>query len=141
MVLTHTLHGTLQIASLELEIDVYRRLRHPNIITFIARVQGDEHRLSFLLELCPRGSLRRVLAEAAAAVSLQQRHRWAMQVVRGLVALHDNGVAHRDLKTANVLVDENDVCKLTDFGLAKAVSDLSQGLARSNNSNSHVGGG
>ena len=141
MVLTHTLHGTLQIESLELEIAVYRRLRHPNIITFIARVQGDEHRLSFLLELCPRGSLRRVLVEAGAAVSLQQRHRWAVHVVRGLVALHDNGVAHRDLKPANVLVDENGVCKVTDFGLSKAVSDISQGLARSSNSNSHVGVG
>ena len=46
----------------------------------------------------------------------------SIQVARGLNAVHELGIVHRDVKTANIMIDEAGVAKLVDFGIAKEVS-------------------
>ena len=46
----------------------------------------------------------------------------SIQVARGLNAVHELGIVHRDFKTANIMIDEAGVAKLVDFGIAKEVS-------------------
>lgn len=48
------------------------------------------------------------------------------QIVLAVKYLHDNGIAHRDIKTENIMIDENYNAKLLDFGLAKTfdIEDL-----------------
>src|SRR5688572_9810416 len=46
----------------------------------------------------------------------------AIQVARGLNAVHELEIVHRDVKTANIMIDEAGVAKLVDFGIAKEVS-------------------
>ncbi|CAK4901248.1 unnamed protein product [Aphanomyces euteiches] len=80
---------------------------------------GVEH---FVFDYCPCGEL----FDAADQQSSQRMdaetvQRYFQQIVRGVAYIHSQGFAHRDLSLENVLLDENDTCRVCDFGLAAAI--------------------
>ncbi|KAJ9706613.1 hypothetical protein PVL29_001866 [Vitis rotundifolia] len=110
--------GTLQ--DYKKEIDIMRRLRHPNVLLFMGAVYSQE-RLAIVTELLPRGSLFRVLHKSNQALDIRRRLRMALDVARGMNYLHHRNppIVHRDLKSSNLLVDKNWNVKVGDFGLSK----------------------
>ena len=76
------------------------------------------------MEYCPNGELfkhilsKRQLPEQEARVFF--RH-----ILNGISFIHQNNVAHRDMKPENILIDSEGHCKITDFGLAKFLDDSS----------------
>ena len=72
-----------------------------------------------VLPYYPRGSLARLLREEG-KLGLDQSVRLAAELGRGLDALHEHGILHRDVKPSNVLLAEDGTAALTDFGLARA---------------------
>lgn len=56
-------------------------------------------------------------------MSVEKRAVIAYQVAKGMQFLHANGIVHRDLKTMNILLDDQDVAKIADFGLAGIIHD------------------
>eukprot|EP00935_MAST-01C_sp_MAST-1C-sp1_P000738 g738.t1 len=97
-------------------------LRHPNVVqVYGVTVDFDTYEVHCLtiLELCTKGSLSDQLLDMKLELSWIQRVTMCLQVAQGLKFLHNKGIVHRDLKTDNVLVDDNGVCKLADFGLSK----------------------
>ena len=99
------------------EIRLARRVRHRNVCS----VYGDgEHR--GLLYICMENVEGENLAHAArAAGGLPEDEAWSatLQVADGLRAIHEVGVVHRDLKTANLMRDRKGVVRVMDFGIAK----------------------
>jgi serine/threonine protein kinase len=77
---------------------------------------GDSY---LVLPYYPRGSLARLLREEG-KLGLEQTVRLAAELGRGLDALHEQGILHRDVKPSNVLLAEDGTAALADFGLARA---------------------
>jgi serine/threonine protein kinase len=101
---------------------------HPNV----ARVEGSgELAGAFYLvfELLPGGSLDD-LVRSRGKLPWREVARLGAQVARGLQAIHAEGIVHRDMKPANVLLDAEGVPKVSDFGLARSVAGGSIALTK-----------
>jgi serine/threonine protein kinase len=111
-----------QMRALETEITLLSPLSHENIVQcFGCDRDGDE--LNIFLELVPGGSITSLLQkfgpfpEAMCSV-------YTRQLLSGLEYLHANRIIHRDIKGANILVDNNGVVKLADFGASKQLQTV-----------------
>jgi serine/threonine-protein kinase len=99
------------------EIKLARRVRHKNVCSIFG--DGEEQGILWIcMELVDGLDLRRLL-RTTGALPRQEAYEIAIQIAEGLQAMHDEGVIHRDLKTANVMRDSRGVVRLMDFGLAK----------------------
>lgn len=103
------------------EIRLARRVRHRNVCSVYG--DGEDGGLLFIcMELLPGENLARPVREAG---GLPRDEAWdvVLQVACGLVAIHEVGVVHRDLKTANLMRDAVGVVRVMDFGIAKSQGD------------------
>jgi hypothetical protein len=115
--------GQADLARFKTEAEAVARLQHPGIVQ-IYEVGVHDGLPYFCLEFCPGGSLDRKLDGTPLpprdASALVEKLALAMQ------AAHNKGVIHRDLKPANVLLGEDGMPKITDFGLAKKLDEAGQ---------------
>ncbi|KAK9743010.1 hypothetical protein RND81_03G211100 [Saponaria officinalis] len=107
------------------EVDVLSKLRHPNLVTLIGTCPES---WALVYEYLPGGSLedRLICKDNAPPLPWQTRIRIATELCSALVFLHSSRpscIIHGDLKPANILLDENCVCKLSDFGICSVVSN------------------
>ena len=117
-----------EMEGIQHEIDLMRDLKHTNLVGYL----GTEHRrhaLNIFLEYAQGGSLRQLLQEHG-ALPEPVAGRYTYQILLGLEYLHNRGIAHRDIKGANVLIGADGQCKLADFGASKSVeaSSIVSGL-------------
>ncbi|KAG8441323.1 hypothetical protein GDO86_006888, partial [Hymenochirus boettgeri] len=104
------------------EIKILKALYHENIVKYkgCCSEQGDKI-VQLIMEYVPLGSLRDYLPKHN--VSLAQLLLFAQQICEGMAYLHSQHYIHRDLAARNVLVENENVVKIGDFGLAKAVPE------------------
>ena len=96
------------------------RLSHPNIVG--VHDQGeDDGRIFLVMELVRGRTLRQVLDDDG-ALSPRAALDIAAPLADALAAAHHAGLIHRDIKPENVIIREDGVVKVTDFGLARAVT-------------------
>jgi len=106
-------------ASLQNEIDLYKDLQHPNIVSYLGNDFLDG-RLFIYLEYMPGGSIAQVLSQFG-PLDEPVVARYARHLLEGLEYLHTRSppVLHRDIKGANILVGVDREVKLSDFGCSK----------------------
>jgi MAP/microtubule affinity-regulating kinase len=109
------------------EASVWSTLSHEHVLPLFSVVHTSYSDYFFTL-LCPAGSLYDILKRDGQP-ALQQDDAGMMfrQVVRGLRYLHEVALfVHRDIKLENVLVDENGVCRIGDFGMTLKIGELDE---------------
>ncbi|GAA2758794.1 serine/threonine-protein kinase [Actinopolymorpha rutila] len=104
------------------ESRIAARIQHPHVIATYDVVEDDGHPC-LVMEYLPSRSLSEVLEErgslpAAEVASIGR------QAASALASAHAAGVVHRDIKPGNVLLGDNGVVKIADFGIARAVGDV-----------------
>ncbi|CAJ1354416.1 unnamed protein product [Effrenium voratum] len=116
--------------SLQVEIDLYKQLKHPNIVSYLGNDRIRD-RLYIYLEFMSGGSVSQVLhREGPMAEPLIACY--GRQLLEGLDYLHtrEPTILHRDVKGGNILVGENRVVKLSDFGCSKRSDDTANHTLR-----------
>lgn len=127
------------------ELKLANRLKHPHIVEFRGAAWDDEMRqgtprnVLLVSELMAGGNLRTALdATNQKGLAMESFMQIAIQIAHGLVYLHKEGLAHRDIKSANILLNEPLVpnsnrlpagakAKIADFGLSKYIDKVTGG--------------
>ncbi|KAG7585530.1 Protein kinase domain [Arabidopsis thaliana x Arabidopsis arenosa] len=110
------------IQELEEEVKLLKNLSHPNIVRYLGTVREDDT-LNILLEFVPGGSISSLLEKFGSFPESVVRT-YTKQLLLGLEYLHNHAIMHRDIKGANILVDNQGCIKLADFGASKQVAEL-----------------
>ncbi|XP_039053416.1 serine/threonine-protein kinase EDR1-like isoform X1 [Hibiscus syriacus] len=105
------------------EISILSRLRHPNVILFLGACTKPPQ-LSMITEYTEIGSLYFLIHLSGQKKRLSWRRRLKMlrDICRGLMCIHRMNIVHRDLKSANCLVNKHWTVKICDFGLSRIMT-------------------
>ncbi|XP_026401179.1 serine/threonine-protein kinase EDR1-like isoform X5 [Papaver somniferum] len=106
------------------EISILSRLRHPNVILFLGACTRPPH-LSMVTEYMEMGSLYYLIHMSGQKKKLSLRRRLKMlrDICRGLMCIHRMKIVHRDVKSANCLVNKHYMVKICDFGLSRVMAE------------------
>jgi len=111
------------VMDLQSEIDIMRKLSHPNIVRYFgAELNEEEGVLNIFQEWVPGGSIATLLNKMG-AFSIPVVRSYLRQVLLGLEYLHGHRIIHRDIKGGNILVDNYGTVKLADFGASKKMNE------------------
>uniref|UniRef100_A0ACD5XB99 Uncharacterized protein n=1 Tax=Avena sativa TaxID=4498 RepID=A0ACD5XB99_AVESA len=100
------------------EVKALQKLNHPNIVE-LKEVTMENHQLFFIFEHMDC-NLYDLIRDRCVPFTEEEIRKLMLQILQGLVYMHNNGYFHRDLKPENLLVT-NGVVKIADFGLAREV--------------------
>ena len=110
------------IRRFETEAQSAARLTHPNIVS-IYDVGVDNGIYYIVMELIQGKTLKEIIVEENGPLPWKWSVNVAMQIAAALDMAHKNNIIHRDIKPHNIIITEDGVAKVTDFGIAKAVSN------------------
>jgi len=107
------------------ETELLLHLRHPHIVPVLDRGLAGEMPF-FVMEYVAGGSLRDYLCRRKMGV--ERVLRIGIQVCKALAHAHANGVVHLDVKPGNILLDDLDSPRLSDFGIARLAGEQQHGI-------------
>ncbi len=99
------------------EIETLRKLNHPNIVQILGFGQ-DEEQFFYSMEFVSGSSLEEQLGRGR-VFSWREVAQFGIDAARALRHAHDRGVVHRDIKPGNLLLTDEGMLKLSDFGIAR----------------------
>ena len=109
------------IKRFNIEAQAAASITHPNIVSvYDVGTEGNLHYI--VMELVKGKTLKEIIVEDG-ALAWKWSVKVAMQIASALEMAHRNNIVHRDIKPHNIIITEEGIAKVTDFGIAKAVSN------------------
>ncbi|MCD2136614.1 Stk1 family PASTA domain-containing Ser/Thr kinase [Salinicoccus halitifaciens] len=103
------------------EVQSTIQLSHPNIVNVLDVDETDEYQL-LVTEVVDGPTLKQYIKENH-PISIEESVNLAVQILDGIEHAHNRGIIHRDIKPQNILLDGENRVRITDFGIAKALSE------------------
>ena len=110
------------IKRFEVEAQAAASITHPNIVS-VYDVGKDGNLYYIVMELIQGKTLKEIIVEEGGPLPWKWSINIAIQIASALEVAHKNNIVHRDIKPHNIIITEDGVAKVTDFGIAKAVSN------------------
>ena len=110
------------IKRFEVEAQSAASITHPNIVS-VYDVGVDGNLYYIVMELIKGKTLKEIIVEEKGPLPWKWSVNIASQIASALEIAHKNHIIHRDIKPHNIIITEDGVAKVTDFGIAKAVSN------------------
>ncbi|PVZ97492.1 hypothetical protein BB558_006551 [Smittium angustum] len=107
----------LQLDQLYSEIKLLKDLDHPNIVQYLG-FEAKDNLINIFLEYVSGGTISSLIVQHG-SLAEPVIYSFLNQILSSLDYLHKNKILHRDIKSANILVEETGICKLSDFGISK----------------------
>ncbi|KAJ3566005.1 hypothetical protein NPX13_g7296 [Xylaria arbuscula] len=103
------------------EIAIMKKLDHPNLVALIEVLDDPEDdSLYMVLEMCKKGVVMKIdLDQQATPYENELCRTWFRDLILGIEYLHAQNIIHRDIKPDNLLLTEDDVLKIVDFGVSE----------------------
>ena len=108
------------------EIEMLKKLKHPNIVDLIDFIEQDSHvfiRMGYM-----DTDLKQFLGKNSQRLSMRLLKSVSRQILSGLKCIHDNRILHRDIKSSNILLDQTGSVRIADFSLSRFLSSDDRGL-------------
>jgi len=97
-------------------------IHHVNVVKLIGACLKEPD-IFLVTEYMTRGDLFSILHSDDIVIEVPHRKIFALDIAKGMAYLHSQNIIHRDLKTFNLLVNDEWIVKVADFGLAKVIND------------------
>lgn len=110
------------IKRFEIEAQAAASITHPNIVS-VYDVGREGNLYYIVMELIKGKTLKEIIIEEGGPLPWKWSVNIAIQIASALDVAHKNNIVHRDIKPHNIIITEDGVAKVTDFGIAKAVSN------------------
>lgn len=110
------------IKRFEVEAQAAASITHPNIVS-VYDVGTKDNLHYIVMELVQGKTLKEIILEEGGPLPWKWSVNIAIQIASALEVAHKNNIIHRDIKPHNIIITEDGVAKVTDFGIAKAVSN------------------
>uniref|UniRef100_A0A673GDS2 Tyrosine-protein kinase n=1 Tax=Sinocyclocheilus rhinocerous TaxID=307959 RepID=A0A673GDS2_9TELE len=113
-----------ECSNLRREISTIRNLYHENIVKYkgICNDEGGAN-IKLIMEYLPSGSLKEYLPRNKSNIDQKRLLHYALQICQGMEYLGSQNYIHRDLAARNILVENESLVKIGDFGLTKSIKD------------------
>ncbi|MED2973373.1 Stk1 family PASTA domain-containing Ser/Thr kinase [Fictibacillus sp. B-59209] len=102
------------------EAEAATSLAHPHIVSIFD--VGEENNVYFIVMEYVKGKTLKQYIRDHGRLSVEESIQIIRQIASGMVAAHEHGIIHRDIKPHNILIDEHGLAKVTDFGIALAIT-------------------
>lgn len=108
---------------IQAEISILAKMKNKNIGEFYRLIE-DHKRIFIVMQLCGRLTLNHFCRQFnGKRLNEEQAYAVFSQIAKGVKYMHDQGIAHRDLKLTNILIDDEYTVKIIDFGFACGTKD------------------
>jgi TPR repeat protein len=108
------------LQGLHKEAEMMSKLRHPHVVQFYGITDTQPYRI--VMEWMEKGSFYQALLQEK--LNFEKARKILLGVANGLVFLHGKGITHGDIKSQNILLDQNYNAKIADFGLSQGTKSL-----------------
>lgn len=123
----NTLTNEKQVSHLQNEINILSQLNHPNILKYMGCAIDDKNRHMYVhFEYVSGGNMKQVMTHFSGKFPLVIVKKYTKQILNGLAFLHNENKIHRDIKPTNILITQQGVCKLADFGTCTLIEDITK---------------
>ncbi|CDZ99469.1 Serine/threonine-protein kinase PrkC [Jeotgalicoccus saudimassiliensis] len=121
MIKADPLHKEKSVQRFQREVESTIQLSHPNIVSVMDVDETEEYHI-LVTEVVHGPNLKEHIVKNS-PLDIDEVISIAMMTLRGIEHAHDRGIIHRDIKPQNILLDADGRVKITDFGIAKALSE------------------